>query len=146
MRKKVFGRNFSRGTRSRRALFRSLLKALIVNGKIVTTKAKAKAMQKDLEKLVVLSKDGSLASRRNALSMLANKRELTEKLFNKIGPVFDKRKSGFTRSINLGRRLGDGAEMVRIEWTEEVPEKDESKKDEAEKPKKTLKKATKKVK
>lgn len=49
MNKKVFGRKLSRSRPAREALFAQLTRALILNGKIVTTKAKAKAIQGDVE-------------------------------------------------------------------------------------------------
>jgi large subunit ribosomal protein L17 len=58
MRKMVFGRQLSRGRKSREALFRSLSQQMVVGGKVTTTKAKAKAVQGDLERLVTLAKQG----------------------------------------------------------------------------------------
>src|SRR3972149_5461970 len=95
MRKKVFGRHLSRGRKSRVALFRSLIRALVLNGKIVTTKAKAKAIVPLAEKLVVLGKEGSVASRRRILAALGNDREITDILFSKVALAFTKRTGGF---------------------------------------------------
>jgi large subunit ribosomal protein L17 len=73
MRKKVFGRKFSRDYGSRQALFRALMRSLILSGSIVTTKAKAKAVQPDLDALVNLAKDTSISKRRQAYAMLTMK-------------------------------------------------------------------------
>ena len=49
------------------------------------------------------------------------KHPLVEKIFNVYAPKYDARskengqKGGYTRAIKLGKRLGDNAEMVRIE-------------------------------
>jgi large subunit ribosomal protein L17 len=75
MNKRVFGRKLSRSRPSREALFASLAQSLIINGKIVTTRAKAKAVQGSVEKMVTLAKSGSIASRRKVMSNLDNKRE-----------------------------------------------------------------------
>ena len=45
MRNRVFGSQLSRDTDTRKALFRSLVAAVVKNDKIVTTKAKAKSVQ-----------------------------------------------------------------------------------------------------
>ncbi|KKR39404.1 MAG: 50S ribosomal protein L17 [Candidatus Woesebacteria bacterium GW2011_GWB1_40_101] len=123
MRKMVFGRKFSRGQKGRRALFRSLIRALVFYGKITTTKAKAKAIQGDVDKVISLAKEGSLSAQRRILSELANDRDSLEILFNKVAPAFKERTSGFTRIIMLPRRKGDNAEMVRIEWSQEIIDK-----------------------
>ncbi len=120
MRKLVFGRKLSRGQKSRRALFRSLIKALVFHGKITTTKAKAKAIQGNVDKIVSQAIKGGLSAQRRILSQLANDRDSLEILFNKIGPSFKGRTSGFTRIITLPRRKGDNAEMARIEWVEKI--------------------------
>jgi len=154
MRKKVFGRKLSRSRKSRRALFRSLLKALIVNGKITTTKAKIKAIQGQADKLVTLGKKGNLSARRSVLAFLGNDRKTTDIFFMKQIPVFKDRNSGFTRMILLPRRKGDNAEMATLEWVDKyveivkkvksdkkVPEKGKTKK-EVKKEGKKLKKVT----
>ncbi len=117
MKKRVYGKKLSRGRGSRKALFRSLMKALVQNGSIKTTKAKAKAVQGDIDKLVNIARDGNVAKRRMAFASLANDKETTNKLLNVIAPKFGKISSGYTRIIPLPQRRGDLAEMVRLEWT-----------------------------
>lgn len=146
--KKVFGRKLSRGRTAREALFASLTRAIILSGKIVTTKAKAKAVQRDVEKAVTLAKKGTLAARRQVFGILDNAKDATEKLFRDVAPSF-KRTSGYTRIINLGPRKGDNAPAVRMEWTESIEEhKMEPKKKVKKevKAKKTVKKTAKAVK
>lgn len=120
MNKKIFGRKLSRSRPAREALFSSLIRGMILSGKIVTTRAKAKAVQGDLEHMVTLAKRGDLSSRRRAFAYLDNQKVITELLFNQIAPFFVGRTSGFTRLINLPERKGDNAKMMRIEWTEKV--------------------------
>jgi len=153
MNKKVFGRKLSRSRPAREALFAALAKALIMNGKMVTTRAKAKAVIGSVEKMVTLSKKGDLASRRKVLGKLDNKREATEILFKNIAKAFSGKNSGFIKSISLPRRVGDNAQMVRLEWTEKIEydakvkeekkSKKVEKKEEKKKTKKTIKKAEK---
>lgn len=120
MNKKVFGKKLSRSRPAREALFATLAKAMIMNGKMVTTRAKAKAVVGSLEKMVTMAKKGDIAARRRALSALDNQREAAEVLFQKVGKAFSARQSGFTRIISLPRRVGDNAQMVRMEWTEVI--------------------------
>jgi len=147
MRKKVFGRHLSRGRKAREALFRSLIRALVLNGKIVTTKAKAKAIVPLAESLVVSAKEGSIASRRRVLAALANDREVTDILFSRVAPAFTKRTGGFTKIILLPPRRGDAAEIVTLEWVEKIviaePKKEEKTKKEEKKTTKTKKTASK---
>jgi len=150
MNKRVFGRKLSRSRPSREALFASLAQSLISNGKIVTTRAKAKAVQGSVEKMVTLAKSGTIAARRKVMSNLDNKREAADLLFQKVAKAFTAKNSGFTRIISLPRRVGDNAQMVRMEWTEKVeyelkkkPEVKEKGKKVEEKPAKVEKKEVK---
>lgn len=123
MNKKVFGRKLSRNTQSRKALFRSLISALVEYGEITTTKAKAKAVVGDVDKLMTLVGKNTLASRRSVLAKLANDKKTTEKFFHSYIDFTKNRKSGFTRIISLPVRRGDAAEMARIEWVDKLEEK-----------------------
>lgn len=118
MNNRIFGKKLSRGRPAREALFASLIRAFVLSGKIETTKAKAKAIQSDLEKIVSLAKKGTLSSRRQILANLDNAKDATEAIFVKVGRSFSKRSSGFTKIVNIGSRKGDNSPMVRIEWTE----------------------------
>lgn len=120
MKKRVFGRKLSRSKSARRALFRGLIRGLVSYGSIKTTKVKAKAVRGEIDKMVSLAKNGSLASRRRVYAKLGNDRKTTELLFSKVATAFSARKSGFTRIIPLPPRRGDSAEMARMEWTEEI--------------------------
>jgi len=122
MNKKVFGRKLSRSRPAREALFAALVKAIVIEGKIVTTKAKGKAVIGEIEHMVTLAKKGGIPAQRLVLGRLDNARKETDKLFDAIAKAFEKRTSGYTRMINLPRRKGDNAQMVRIEWTEKIGE------------------------
>ncbi len=120
MKKKVFGRHLSRDRGSRDALFRSLIKALIEHGTISTTKSKAKAIQADIDGLITQVKKGSLSSKRGIHAYLTNDRRLTEKLFTTVSDRFPDRHGGFTRIVNLPKRVGDNAQVVRLEWSQKA--------------------------
>lgn len=122
MRKRVFGRQLSRNRGSRTALFRSLVRALVMSGEIITTKAKAKAVRGEIDKLVTLAKKGDVAARRNVLGKLGNDRETTDKLFG-LKAVLNGRSSGFTRIVAQPSRKGDLAKIVKLQWVDSVAEK-----------------------
>ena len=114
MRHKVAGRKLSRSTEHRWALYRSQVTALLAHEKIVTTEAKAKEVRGLAEKMITLAKDGSLASRREALAFITDKK-VVDKLFAEIAPGYADRSGGYTRLLKLGPRPGDNAPMVQIE-------------------------------
>jgi large subunit ribosomal protein L17 len=114
MRHKVAGRKLSRSTEHRWALYRSQVTALLAHEKIVTTEAKAKEVRGLAEKMITLAKDGSLASRREALAFITD-RKVVDKLFAEIAPGYADRSGGYTRLLKLGPRPGDSAPMVQIE-------------------------------
>lgn len=120
MNKHIFGRKLSRSRPAREALFSSLARALILSGRISTSKAKAKAVQGEIEKMVTLARKGGVFARRTVLARLDNDKFACDLLFQKVTPLFSKRSSGFTRIVALGVRRGDNAPIVRIEWTETV--------------------------
>jgi large subunit ribosomal protein L17 len=117
MNKKVFGRKLGRSRPAREALFSTLIRSMILNGKIETTMAKAKAIQGDLEHMITLAKKTDLSSRRRALAYLDNARKVNDLLFQQVGPFFKSRTSGFTRITSLPQRRGDNDKMAKIEWT-----------------------------
>jgi large subunit ribosomal protein L17 len=125
MRHRVAGYTLSRTKDQRKALRRVLIKQLFENNRIKTTKAKAKAIRGDAEKLITLAKNSANASdiekvnaRRLAASALADA-DIVKKLFDDIAPRFESRNGGYTRMLKLGLRKGDSSEMVMLELVEE---------------------------
>ena len=101
-------------TDQRRALLRSLATQLIRHGQIKTTKPRAKAVQSEVERMITLAKDGSLAARRRALGYLYDKK-LVHSLFNEAQERYGSRNGGYTRVLRTIRRRGDNEEMAIIE-------------------------------
>ncbi|MEM6445019.1 MAG: 50S ribosomal protein L17 [Cyanobacteria bacterium P01_D01_bin.123] len=98
----------------RKALLRTLTTSLLREGRITTTKARAKAIRSTAEKMITLAKDGSLASRRQALGYIYDK-QLVHALFDRVPERYGDRNGGYTRILRTVRRRGDGAEMALIE-------------------------------
>lgn len=119
MRKRIFGRQFSRTRNQRQALFRGLVGSLVEKGEIVTTLPKAKAVKPQAEKLVTKAKRGTLTDQRVILRFLG-KRALVNRLVVGIAPLFKEKKGGYLRIIHLGRRRGDTAPMAKLMFTEDL--------------------------
>jgi large subunit ribosomal protein L17 len=98
----------------RRALLRSLTTELIRNGRITTTLIRAKALRSEVDKMITLAKDGSLASRRAALGYMYDK-QLVHALFEQAPTRYGNRSGGYTRILHTVPRRGDNAEMAIIE-------------------------------
>ncbi len=116
MKKNIFGKKFGRDTNERRALFKSLMSSLVLNERIQTTEAKAKAIKSSTEKAVTRAKKSGNVARRLLGDMFNS--SAMDKLINDIAPRFKKRNGGYTRIIRVGRRFGDNAMEVVMEWTE----------------------------
>lgn len=117
MKKKIFGRKFKRDVNQRKALFRSLIRALVLHEKIKTTEAKAKAVKGDIEKLITKAKDKKANSRKEILSVLLED-SLVTKMIDEIAPRFEGRSGGYTRIIKLGTRKKDNSKVVILELVE----------------------------
>lgn len=98
----------------RSALLSNMAISLIVNKRITTTVAKAKALKKFVEPLVTKAKIDSTHSRRVVFSYLQSKEAVTT-LFSEVAEKIGTRPGGYTRIIKTGRRLGDSAETCLIE-------------------------------
>jgi len=130
MRNKIFGKKLARNRKSREALFVSLVQNVIEHGEMTTTLTKAKAIQAELDMLMLDVAKGSVAGRRHAMSFLRNNRTTVDKLFE-LKDLAKSRVSGFSSITRLPTRRGDNAEMARISWvtvgSTEAPEAKEAK-------------------
>ena len=115
MKKQVFGRHLKRDANERKALFKNLLTSLVIEERITTTEAKAKAIRSAADKLVTKAKKGGPdAYRRLAPDV---RYDAVEKLIKTIAPRFTDRNGGYTRCIiKVGHRVADNAPQVVMEW------------------------------
>ena len=118
MRKRFKGKKLNRNAAQRKALYRSLIVALVEHGQIKTTLAKAKAVRPQIEKLITIARKGDLPARRRLLKLVPQK-ETATKMIEEIGPRFKDRPGGYLRIVKLGPRGSDQTEMARLEWVEE---------------------------
>lgn len=126
MRKRIYGKKLGRGYGARRALIRSQIRSLVENGAIKTTKAKAKAVSSDVDKIMRLVARDDVSSRRLVLARLGNDKVTMKKLFGDYMDHAKARKSGFTRIVILPNRKGDDAPMARLEWIEIAKKENEN--------------------
>ena len=98
----------------RRALLRGLTTQLLKYGRIKTTRARASAMRKYVDKMITLAKDGSLHKRRQALGFIYEK-QIVHALFAEVPDRYGDRDGGYTRIIRTLPRRGDNAPMAYIE-------------------------------
>lgn len=142
MRHRLRGKKLSRHHHHRKALFKNLIKALIVHGEVKTTESKAKAVRILVEKLITKSKAGTVHARRLVGNFLQS-RNVVNRLVDEVAPLFKGRPGGYTRITRLGERKGDNAMMVKLELVHKPakPEKPEKpvKSGKTEKPAKTVK-------
>ena len=114
MRHRNAGFKLGRNTSHRRALLRNLVTSVIVEDRVETTVAKAKAVRPHVEKMITLGKKGDVHSRRLALSFLMTDKAV-ERLFDTVAPRYGDRQGGYLRIVRIGFRKGDGGEKAFIE-------------------------------
>lgn len=96
----------------------NMVVSLILQKRITTTLAKAKAARSVAEKMVTLGKKGTIHCRRLASARLLKQEDAVKILFDEIAPAQKTRKGGYTRIIKLGQRQGDAAQQAILEWVE----------------------------
>ena len=101
----------------RKAMLSNMASSLILNKRISTTVAKAKALKMYVEPLITKSKDDSTHSRRVVFSYLKDK-NATAELFRTIAPKIADRPGGYLRILHTGFRQGDAAELALVEFVD----------------------------
>jgi large subunit ribosomal protein L17 len=99
------GRKLGRERDQRRALIKGLATSLVEHGKIETTLPKAKELVRYIEKTITKAKQGDLAA---------------FKLVDEIAPQLKGRTSGHVRVQRTRLRVGDGAQMAKVEFVDEL--------------------------
>lgn len=117
MRHNVTGRQLSRNSAGRQALFRVLVTDFLRHGHVTTTIDKAKEVKPLAEKIITLGRGGTLHERRQAAAYLTDGAVVAH-VFSELGPKFKARNGGYARIVRLGPRKGDAAEMALLELVE----------------------------
>ena len=121
MRHQNAGRHLGRTSSHRKAMFKNMVVSLIHHEVIRTTLPKAKELRREAEPMITLAKADSVANRRLAFNRLRDRAAVT-KLFNLLGPRFEKRPGGYLRILKCGFRPGDKAPMAIVELMDRPPE------------------------
>lgn len=111
MRHSVYGKKLGRNKNQRTALFKSLVQALFLSESIETTKAKAQSIKGLVDKLINQAKHQNT---RRLVGQFLIKKEINEKLDRDLLPRLSGRNSGYTSTVKLGYRQGDGTMMVKM--------------------------------
>jgi large subunit ribosomal protein L17 len=111
VRHRVYGKHLSRSKDQRTALFKSLVRSLILEESIKTTAPKAKAIKGLVDRIITQAK--SVTSKKMVAQFLPHKVVL-DKLNNEILPRVSSRNSGYTSTVRIGSRMGDGAMIVKM--------------------------------
>ncbi|GAB4243109.1 MAG: hypothetical protein Kow00129_02000 [Thermoleophilia bacterium] len=114
MRHQKRGRKLGMQPDHRRLMLANLACSVLEHGRVKTTEARAKEVRPLVEKAITMGKSGDLHQRRQAISMLRNKK-VSYRLFNEVAPRYADRPGGYTRILKLGPRPGDAAPMVYLE-------------------------------
>jgi len=137
MKHRVAGKKLTRDTQHRLALRRNLVRALLINGRINTTMAKAKSTRRFVDKLITRAKRAALlkddpaqrAAYVHQLRLLARDvqdRKLLRLLVDVVGPMCQDRPGGYTRIIRAAKNsLGDNAPRVIWEFVDRAEIEDE---------------------
>ena len=114
MRHRKSGRQLNRNSTHRKAMFKNMSASLVEHEIIKTTLPKAKELRRDIEPLITLAKQDSVANRRLAFARTRSK-DTVGKLFNELGPRYVERPGGYVRILKCGFRTGDNAPMAYVE-------------------------------
>jgi large subunit ribosomal protein L17 len=107
-------RKLGRPTGHRLSLIRNLMTDLIRYERLQTTEPKAAELRREVEKLIGMARGNDLHARRQVAAKLYDA-EMVRKVFAEIVPRYESRPGGFTRTMKLMPRRGDGAPMAQIE-------------------------------
>jgi large subunit ribosomal protein L17 len=129
------GRKLGRTSSHRLAMFRNMVTSLLEHERIYTTEAKAKELRRWADWMITLGKRGDLHARRQALQIIRDK-SVVHKLFTDLAQRYQARSGGYTRTVKVGFRVGDGAPLSLIELMAGETEKKKKRKTKAPKARK----------
>lgn len=112
---------------ARKRMLRSLVTSLILEERVRTSLARAKAARSAAEKIITRGRKDSVHARRLVAGSVYGS-EAVQKVFDELGPRYADRPGGYTRILKLGPRKGDAAEEVILELVDSpVPVTQDSK-------------------
>lgn len=110
-------RKFGRERKVRKGFIRSLIRGLIMHGRIETTLPRAKEIRPLVEKMVTKAKGANgLAALRVIAADMGGGIDVANLLIKDYAPKYKDRQGGYLRIVKLPNRLSDGSEMAIIEF------------------------------
>ncbi len=106
-------KKLNRPTDQRLALLRTQAKSLIEHGEVTTTRAKAKALARFVQKLVTWARKQDVAGMRQIRKQI-NDRDTIRKLTHEIVPNLISEGGGEVSVIAAGQRRGDGSHLAVV--------------------------------
>lgn len=106
-------KKLNRDTKSRKALFKGLIRSLVEHGVVTTTEVKAKLLKQLADKVIHRAQVDSIANRR-LLHKFFGRRDVVNTLVERIAPEFTDRTSGFTTIKKADLRRGDNTQMLEV--------------------------------
>ncbi len=115
MRHRYARKRMNRSSSYRTAMRSNFICSVIMHERVVTTLERAKAVRRNVEKMITLGKTKSVPNIRRAMAILQDK-QAVRKLFEELGPRYASRPGGYTRTLRLsGYRIGDGGNKAIFE-------------------------------
>ena len=124
MRHRNSGRQLSRNSSHRKAMFKNMAASLFDHEVIKTTLPKAKELRRVAEPLITLAKQDNVANRRLAFNRIRD-HAAVGKLFTDLGPRYKERPGGYLRILKCGCRTGDKAPMAYVELVDRPQDEDD---------------------
>lgn len=108
------GSKLHRHQGGRKQIARSLLRSLFEYGKVETSEPRARVLKKITDRILSIAKKGNLQSIKRVSSIFEEDRLMVKKVYGML-PLLGDKTSGFTKTVRLGKRIGDGSERMRVE-------------------------------
>ncbi len=124
MRHQIFGKKLSRTKNARRVLLQNLCRQFIQHEQIITTHAKAKAVQPLIEKLITHAKKNTGSSVLQIRKVIADGKTV-KKLLQDALTVFSKRTSGYTRLMKVDIKRQDASRMAVLSYVDKPVQSEE---------------------
>jgi len=105
-------------------LVRNLITSLLLYESVKTTRARAKAIQPLVDRMIAKAKSRPPHIAVRFLNTVVTDRNAARKVFEVFVDRYKSRPSGFTRIKPLGTRKGDGAKLVEISLVDSATEKE----------------------
>jgi large subunit ribosomal protein L17 len=104
----------SRPKGHRTSMIRGLASSLLEHEHVVTTTAKARAVTPYVERVITIAKKNDLSAKRRIAAMLSSE-AARKKTVDELSKRYQDRRGGYVSRKKAGFRLGDNAELIRLE-------------------------------